>query len=345
MPLLGFGQHERMSPRRVDLPPELAGAPFSIAQARQAGVGPERLRSADLIRPHAGVRVTRSGAGASSAGAISPGANSAGANSAGADSARATMHRCAEYLPVLSPHHFFSHLTAARLWGCPLRAEHDEPLHVSATQHARAPRRRGVVGHHADSASEIVMRCGFPTSDPVSTWLAIASVVSPDELVVAADHLVLDPYQLDPRDIRPFTSIEALVAAVQNFHGRGAGRAASACDLVRQGAESRPETLLRLLLQRAGLPEPQPNREVRDDAGRWLGRADLVYANFRTVVEYDGDQHRSSRAQYEKDIVRWERFIAADWRVVKVRAGGLFSAPETTVQRVRSALHAGGWTP
>ena len=329
-----------MSPRRVDLPPELAGAPFSIAQARQADIGPERLRSEDLIRPHAGVRVTRSGAGASSSGADVSGA----ASSAGARSAGDTMHRCAEYLPVLGPHHFFSHLTAARLWGCPLRAERDEPLHVSATQNARAPRRRGVVGHHADPASGIVRRGGFPLSDPVSTWLAIASVVSLDELVVAADHLVLDPYQLDPRDIRPHTSIEELGAAVEKFHGRGAARAASAWDLVRQGAESRPETLLRLLLQRAGLPEPQPNREVRDDMGRWLGRADLVYANFRTVVEYDGDQHRSNKAQYEKDIIRWERFIAADWRVVKVRAGGLFATPEATVQRVRSALHAGGWT-
>ena len=339
MPLLSFGQHEWMSPRRVDLPPKLAGAPFSIAQARQAGIGPERLRSADLIRPHAGVRATRSGAGATSAGTGSAGTGSAGTTSAGT-----TVHRCAEYLPVLGPHHFFSHLTAARLWGCPLRAERDEPLHVSATQNARAPRRRGVVGHHADPASGIVRRGGFPLSDPVSTWLAIASVVSLDELVVAADHLVLDPYQLDPRDIRPFTSIEALGAAVQNFHGRGARRAASALDLVCQGAESRPETLLRLLLQRAGLPEPEPNREVRDDSGRWLGRADLVYAAFRTVVEYDGDQHRLNRAQYEHDIVRWERFIAADWRVVKVRAGGLFANPEATVQRVRSALHAGGWT-
>jgi len=245
---------------------------------------------------------------------------------------------------VLGSHHFFSHLTAARLWGCPLRAVSDEPLHVSATQPARAPRRRGVVGHHADPASEIVTRGGFPTSDPIATWLAIASIVTLDELVVAADHLVLDPYQVDPRDIRPFTSIEALRPAVDRFHGRGARRAASALHLVRQGAESRPETLLRLLLQRAGLPEPQPNREVRDDTGRWLGRADLVYADFRTVVEYDGDQHRSSRAQYEKDIIRWERFIAADWRVVRVRAGGLFVTPEATVQRVRRALHSGGWT-
>lgn len=92
---------------------------------------------------------------------------------------------------MLGSHHFFSHLTAARVWGCPLRAVSDETLHVSATHPARAPRRRGIVGHHADPASEIVMRGGFPTSDPIATWLAIASVVTLDELVVAADHLVL----------------------------------------------------------------------------------------------------------------------------------------------------------
>jgi hypothetical protein len=214
---------------------------------------------------------------------------------------------------------------------------------VSAVLPGRAPRRPGICGHHVESGAGIVLRAGVPTSDAVTTWLAISPLVGLEELVVAADHLVLDPYQLDPRDIRPFTSIEALRLALEDFHGRGARRAASALDLVRCGAESRPETLLRLLLQRAGLPEPLPNRDVRDAAGRGLGRADLVYPEFRTVVEYDGDQHRSNRAQYEKDIVRWEGFIEAGWRVVRVRAGGLFANPDDTVRRVRSALAAGGW--
>ena len=172
-----------------------------------------------------------------------------------------------------------------------------EPLYVSAVLPARAPRRQGISGHHAESGAGIVQQAGVPTSNPVATWLTICSIVGLDELVVAADHRVLDPSQLDPQDIRPFTSTAALRVAVGGFHGRGARRAASALDLVRCGAESRPETLLRLLLQRAGLPEALPNRQVRDDAGRWLGRADLVYPEFRTVVEYDGDRHRSSRAR------------------------------------------------
>ena len=73
---------------------------------------------------------------------------------------------------------------------------------VSAVLPARAPRRQGISGHHAESSTGIVQRAGVPTSDPVATWLAISSLVSLDELVVAADHLVLDPYQLDPRGIR-----------------------------------------------------------------------------------------------------------------------------------------------
>jgi hypothetical protein len=76
---------------------------------------------------------------------------------------------------------------------------------------------------------------------------------------------------------------------------RGPGDSAGDA-LLRPGAESRPETLLRLLLGRAGLPEPEVNVDIRDDSGRFLGRADLVYPPWRTIVEYDGDQHRTSAA-------------------------------------------------
>ncbi|MHC5797918.1 hypothetical protein ACVXZ4_17360 [Lacisediminihabitans sp. FW035] len=240
---------------------------------------------------------------------------------------------------------FFSHITAARLWGCPLPADPSELLHVSAVLPQRAPRRPGVTGHHAAAGTRVALRAGFATSDPVAIWLSLGALLSLDELVVAADHLVLEPYRLDPLDIRPYTSIGELRAGLRDFHGRGARRAGRALDLARPGAESRPETLLRLLLQRSGLPEPATNLDVWADSKRWLGRADLVYSAFRTVVEYDGDQHRTSKRQYEKDIVRWERFVDAGWRVVKVRSGGLFLTPDATVQRVRSALVAGGWRP
>jgi len=225
-----------------------------------------------------------------------------------------------------------------------LRNDPGEHLHVTARLPTRAPRRPGVVGHHARGLT-IARRGEFPVTDAVTTWLSLAAILPLDELVVAADHLMLDPYQLDPADLRPYVSREQLAEAVEGFHGRGARAAASALRLARSGAESRQETLLRLLLQRAGLPDPELNTDVTDVAGRVLGRGDLVYPAFRTVVEYDGEQHRLDDRQYERDEHRIESFFGARWDVVRVRKRGLGAARADTVARVTRALVRGGWTP
>lgn len=307
-------------PRRVELPPSLIEHPFSIAEGRQAGVGGERLRSADLLRPHAGVRV----------------------HTSHADAAPDTvLARCAAYAPLLRRGQFFSHVTAAQLWGCPV-SEEKADIHVSASTPARAPRRPGIAGHHAARAT-VLIRNGLPVSDPVSTWIALGALLPLDELVVAGDHLVLDPFVLDPRDVRPYATIAEVDRAVREFSGRGARACAAALRLIRVGAESRPETLLRLLLWRAGFPEPALNIQLTDAAGRTLGRGDLVYPLWRTVVEYDGDQHRTDTRQYDRDITRIDSFVNAGWRVVRVRKRGLFFAPRDTIARVEHALRAGGW--
>lgn len=98
------------------------------------------------------------------------------------------------------------------------------------------------------------------------------------------------------------------------------------------------ETLLRLLLVRAGLPEPELNQELFDARGRWIGRFDMVHREARVIVEYDGDQHRKDTRQYELDISRIDRAIAAKWTVVRVRARGVFVDRAETIRRVREAL-------
>ena len=99
------------------------------------------------------------------------------------------------------------------------------------------------------------------------------------------------------------------------------------------------ETALRLLLLRHGLPEPELNQNLFDDRGRWIGRFDMVYRDARVIVEYDGDQHRTSTTQYERDISRIDRAFAAKWTVVRVRARGIHVEPMNTVRRVREALN------
>lgn len=301
-------------PRRVPLPPALRAAAF---RPRDSGLGEGRLRGADLARPFHGTR-----------------------SSAPLDFEQ--VCRC--YVPLMGPTHHFSHLTAARLWGCPVpdSPAADDAIHVSVTPPIRAPRGRGVIGHQV-SDPHVVVRRDLRVSDPASTWIALARILPLDELVACGDHLVLSPHVLDPRDPRPYVRIAELQARVRNYHGRGARAAASAIRLVRTGAESRPETLLRLLLMRHGLPEPEINTDIADARGRWIGRGDLVYRAWRTIVEYDGDGHRTSTAQYERDVTRIEDFMLADWSVIRVRSRGLFVAPEQTVARVRRVLEQRGW--
>jgi hypothetical protein len=200
------------------------------------------------------------------------------------------------------------------------------------------------VGHEvrADRAA-VIRRYDLPLSDAASTWIALAQTVPLDELVVAGDHFLLEPYQLDPHDSRPYVSLDELRTAVSLHHGRGAKAAASALQLVRPGAESRMESLLRLLLGRDGLPEPELNQDVYSNAGKWLGRVDLFYRQYRTIVEYDGEGHRVDKATNERDQLRRENFVNAGFAPIHVRAAGLFQHPRGTVDRVRAALMRGGW--
>jgi very-short-patch-repair endonuclease len=170
-------------------------------------------------------------------------------------------------------------------------------------------------------------------------FLELATLLTEDDLVAVGDALVLDPAKLDPHDLRPWISLDALRLGCRASRAHGARRARRAAAQVRQGAESPMETALRLLLIRAGLPEPELNQELFDARGRWIGRFDMVYRAARVIVEYDGDQHRTSTAQYERDISRIDRAIAAKWEVVRVRARGIHVAPAETIQRVHEALN------
>jgi len=193
------------------------------------------------------------------------------------------------------------------------------------------------VGHESTVAGS-VLRHGLPVSDPLTLFLELATVLEEDDLVAVGDALVLDPAVLDPRDLRPWIALDALRNGCATARAHGVRRARRAAANVRQGAESPMETALRLLILRAGLPEPELNQELFDDRGRWIGRFDMVYRDARVIVEYDGDQHRRSTEQYEKDIRRIDRAIAAKWTVVRVRASGIHANPGETVRRVHEAL-------
>jgi very-short-patch-repair endonuclease len=175
-------------------------------------------------------------------------------------------------------------------------------------------------------------------STPVDLLLECATLLDVDSLTALGDHLVLDPRQLDPADFRPYVTHAALLSAIREATGRGIAAAREAIELVRPGVESPMETRLRLMLLRAGLPEPVCGYPLRSPQGVHIGFFDLAWPEHRVIAEYDGDQHRVSTRQYELDISRFDRAADAGWHVIRVRARGLFTTPAHTVNRVSRAL-------
>jgi hypothetical protein len=300
-------------PRRVILPRDMLERPFAVRTALQRGIGVDRLYASDLERPFHGVRAT-------------PGSS-----------------LVEGYRPRLRPLDRFSHTSALSIWGAPLPERVLAVVHVaSPVGGPDAPRVRGVVGHQTSSVTRAAHQ-DVPVSDPTTAFLESASILSLDELVAVSDYLVHDPRVLDPQLIRPLASLDVLRAASAAFRGRGARAARNAAALARDGVESPMETALRLLLIRAGIPEPVCGYELLDGRRR-IGWFDLAWPEFKVIAEYDGDGHRTSPSQYDRDIRRFDDAAEIEWKVVRVRKRGILVSPADTVRRVTRALNRSGWS-
>lgn len=146
-------------------------------------------------------------------------------------------------------------------------------------------------------------------------------------------------------------AIDALFAAVsikvadvellaQRYPGRrGIREVRTALDLVDGGSQSPKETWLRLLLIRAGFPRPRTQIPVCDDSGEAFAYLDTGWEDVKVAAEYDGEQHRTSRWQYNWDRIRQEKIRARGWKDVRVLAG---DRPADIINRVAAARASRG---
>jgi hypothetical protein len=130
---------------------------------------------------------------------------------------------------------------------------------------------------------------------------------------------------------------DVLRVADQHPGARGLRRLETALELVDPGAQSPQETYLRLVLVDAGLPRPQSQVPVVGRDGVPIAYLDLGWPEHMVAVEYDGDQHRTERVQYVKDIRRIELLERMGWIVIRVVYE---DRPADIVRRVRAALDA-----
>jgi hypothetical protein len=240
----------------------------------------------------------------------------------------------------LRPWQFFSHETALALVGAPLPEWPYRPqLHVAAHRPAREPRTRGVVGHRLQlrGAAVIVTREGLPVEHPVRAWRQTGSLWPLDDLVAAADFLISGD--------EPLVAVSDLREEVIAMGDVRGGILTRALADVRVGPRSPRETKLRLLLVRAGLPEPDVDWTLRDDLGRFVAELDLAYVRWRVAPEYDGRVHADDPAQFARDGDRWDRIRAQGWDHVRIMRHHMQGGGLAAVCKVRDALIRGGWRP
>lgn len=279
--------------------------PFSRAEARSAGITDKRLRSDRYRRLFYDVYV-------STQVIVTP----------------ALRARAA--LKVGPPGSQISHFTAAELWGAIVPTQ---PLtHLSCPQPGARSERRGVGCHRLSRHAGVAKFRGIRISSPEQTFIDLGWVLPLVDLVVLGDSLVKAKR----------TTVDRLVSSVNAWQGWGSRPAQRAVDFVRGGVDSPMESRLRMLIVLAGLPEPQVNRIIRDGSGSWNKRFDLSYPDLLLVIEYDGRQHAENDQQWGHDLDRREDLDGEGWRMIVVRANGIYVEPQRTLERIADAMRARG---
>ncbi len=172
---------------------------------------------------------------------------------------------------------------------------------------------------------EIVRIDGMAVTTPTRTALDLACW-HPRHAATAAVDALMRAAALQIADVESLT---------ERQHGRrGIVTARKVLQSADAGAQSPQETYLRLQLLDDGLPPPQTQIPVRGDTGSVVAYLDMGWPDLMVAVEYDGEQHRTSRSQYSWDVKRLELVQQRGWIVVRVLAG---DAPKGVLRRVRAA--------
>jgi len=235
----------------------------------------------------------------------------------------------------------FSHLTAATLWGFPLPAwVPNSAVHISTPVGTRARRGKGIVGHQVELSRRVADLRGLRLTSAALTWCQLAETLDVPDLLAAAEWAITgNPYE---RQLPVATASELAMLSTELAGGHGHLRRRSVLALARDGALSRPESLLRLVLIASGIPEPRINENCNDSRGYFIALADLSWPQYRVAVEYEDDHHRG-KTQFRSDIHRFEKLADHGWAAIRVSADDLFDRTGETVTRVASRLAARGW--
>lgn len=267
---------------------------FTLPRGRARGLTIAAMRHPRFDRPHHGVRVPRR-----------HGTPAAFSNERVAELAK-------NYFPLLRRGEAFSHTTALVLLGVPILTSAE--IHTTALRPMGQARGKDVIGHRVSTQVLLVRSAQGLPCIPFTRALQQAAPGLPfRELVVALDHATVVRRRRGA--FRPLITRDELAQQFQEGRFRGAARLRAALEVSRVGAESRMETLQHFELAQLGIDDLELQAEILGPDGTWIGRFDAADRARKLLLEYDGEQHRTNRAQYLRDVRRLDLARDAAFRV------------------------------
>lgn len=183
-------------------------------------------------------------------------------------------------VPVLRLPAVVSHASAAVLLGIPLWSTHLGLVQVTRPRPANGGKSGSLLCHTAALTSdEVVEVNGFRVTSPARTIADLARQLPFEQAVVAADGALF----------RELLNAEQLNGAVAAISGSPGSRSAIRVARFATGlSESVGESRSRVMMYKAGLPEPELQPNVHDANGKALGRSDYRWHCGRLLGEFDG---------------------------------------------------------
>lgn len=284
---------------RLALPPHITQRPFTVKEAHLCGVTPGRLRHRSLTVPTSGARIP--------------------------SLVTDRMAALRAFALVLPGDTAFSHATAARIIGLPLPAGLPDVVHVMRESGRPPIERAGCISHQGLQHRRVGTIDGIRVVVPGDTWADLGATLSVADLVIMGDALLAAGW----------VSVATLAHRAEQPGRRGARRLRVARALCRPGSASPGESRARLRFGEWGLPDAELNLEVYAADGRWLARPDFTWRQRRVIAEYDGDQHRTDRAQWQRDRHRRAGLEDEGWTYVEMTARSLSDPLESERLRLR----------
>lgn len=101
------------------------------------------------------------------------------------------------------------------------------------------------------------------------------------------------------------------------------------------------ETRTRLMVTRAGLPEPRHDVPVKDASGEWIATGDVGWQEQRVLVEFLGEDAHSEFKVRRADSYRRTLIEEAGWIYVEIFAIDVFNSGRRALLLERLARHLG----